>query len=218
MLRPSRRETDCGFQRDGGRRSQESGEMDYGTPVAGSPVDPGVHVYVGTTRTGKTHLAIQHAFPLARALGVGLLIIDCRGASNFTSLPVVTNAEAQKVVFDRRGVAHVIPRSKEDFEELMAALDRRGNAVVIVDECATYATSPGLALLIRVWRHRRLSFFFTTQKVGGDIEQSVLACDPVLYLFRVTNPRSLKYAWDEHRIDRERLKALGLGEHFRLQG
>ena len=199
--------------------------------AGGDPVRPGVHAYIGTTGTGKTYLAIQEAFPLARSLGVGVLVIDTRGAENWRDMPVVENRGAIATVFRARAIAHVIPKSMEDFEELIRAADQYGNAVLIIDECATFATSPALALLVRVWRHRRVSIFLTTQKVGRDVEQSVLACDPVIRLFRVTNSATLEWAFKYHarrivpgsdwsRSDRrkvfERLESLQRGQHYVL--
>lgn len=187
-------------------------------PKPNYPVDPGVHVYIGTTGTGKTHLAIQHSFPLARSLGQGMLIIDCRAAGNFKEMPVDTVREASVKVFERKGIARVIPRDEEQFEALLLAADRYGKACILIDECATFASSRSLSLLVRVWRHRELSLFLTTQKVGRDVEQSVLACDPTIYLFRVTNPRSLEWACRWYDLDETRLRSLDLGEHYRLNG
>lgn len=184
----------------------------------------GLHVYIGTTGTGKTHKAIRDAAALAASRSIegvpphssGLLVVDSRGANNLRDIPEHDAKRAIRIVYGQRGIARVVPKDRADFDSLIIEADKRGGAVILIDEISAWATSVPFINLCRVWRHRRTSLFLTTQKVGRDIEQGVLACDPVLYVFRCTSPATLEWLERWHRLPPERFKALGVGEFYTL--
>lgn len=177
----------------------------------------GLHVYIGTTGTGKTHKAIRDAITLARQRGVGVLVIDSRGAENLKDIPEYrVDMDLAHAVWQGK-VCRVVPADKEEFNRLMMAVDKVGQCVVLIDECATWATDKTFLALCRVWRHRKVSLFLTTQKVGFDLQQSVLACDPVLWIFRTTAPTTIDWLERWHGIDPNVLRNMGVGE-FLLRG
>jgi hypothetical protein len=86
--------------------------------------------------------------------------------------------------------------------------------ILVIDECAPWANNKTFHNLCRVWRHRNVTLFITTQKIGRDIEQTILACDPTMYVFRLTNPRSLEWVERWHRIPENELRQLEVGQYF----
>ena len=179
----------------------------------------GVHCYIGAPGVGKTHTAIRHALTLARSKGQGVLVVDTRAAENLAVIPEHHSIpQVIQTVWGYRGIARIIPRrnkTKSDaFEQLMGAVDHYGACCVVIDEVATWARNITLIELCRVWRHRKVSLFLTTQKVGGDMEQGVLACDPWIHLFRCSNPMSIEWAEEWGGIDPAELSALEPGQYF----
>ena len=114
-------------------------------------------------------------------------------------------------------VARIIPEDQLEFDSLIRAVDRRGNVVLFIDEVSSWATNREMQRLIRVWRHRKVSILLTTQLVGRDLEQAVQACNPVIYAFRTTAPRTLEWFEKWHRIPHETLRGLNVGEYIRVQ-
>jgi len=180
-------------------------------------VDPGLNVYIGTTGTGKTHKAIRDAIELAGQKRLGVLVIDSRGAENLREIPEFRpGLELYETVYHKGGIARVVPKDEIEFDAIMGVVDRTGRVILMIDEVAAWATSKTLQNLCRVWRHKQVSIFLTTQKIGRDIEQTILACDPQLYLFRVTNPRTLEWCERWHRVTEQRLRALKVGEYYKV--
>lgn len=181
-------------------------------------IEDGIHVYIGTTGTGKTHLAIRHAIELARSKSLGVLVIDSRGAQNLKEIPLYREGkDLYSDLFNYGKIVRVVPENADEFDRIMKTLDRVGNAVVLIDEVSEWATNLTFNKLCRVWRHRTISFFITTQKIGRDVEQTVLACDPNIYIFRLTNPRSLEWVERWHRLSEAQIKALQVGQYYRAR-
>lgn len=185
----------------------------------------GLHVYIGTTGTGKTHKAIRDALALSQELKRGLLVIDSRGAENLKEIPsfgvfpgsLQKNLPLFDHVYSQGKVARVVPNNQEEFDLLMKAADRIGNFVIMIDEISSWAANTTFQDLCRVWRHRKISFFLTTQKVGRDVQQTVLACDPTIWAFRVTNPTSLEWFEKYAHVAPETLKGLQVGQFLEIQ-
>lgn len=180
-------------------------------------ISDGLHVYIGTTGTGKTHKAIRDAIELAGVKRQGVLVIDSRGADNLTEIKEYRyGRELLEDCWNYGKICRVVPRNDEDFEQIISQVDKTGNIIILIDECAPWASNRTFQNLCRVWRHRKISMFLTTQKVGRDIEQTVLACDPRLYIFRLTNPRSIEWVERWHRLTEQQVRALKVGEHFEV--
>lgn len=183
-------------------------------------VSPGLHVYIGTTGTGKTHLACQHAIALGSAQRRGVLIIDSRGANNLKGLlPIYQVDKKLEEALSQGKVCRAVPYGREEdliFDRAMDIIDRRGRLVLFIDEVSKWSHNRMLLSLCSVWRHRDISIFLTTQKVGVDIQQGVLSCDPSLYLFRLTSPTALEWVERWHKLTPDRFKMLQVGQHYRL--
>lgn len=198
--------------------------MQVSKPIRGNepPVSPGLHVYIGTTGTGKTHKAIRDAITLAGSLRQGVLVIDSGGAENLREIPEAMNpnvfgGRTIQSVFASGSIIRMVPKGEADFGEAIRRVDRYGNCVLFIDECAHWAYHADFLRLCRVWRHRKISLFLTTQKVGRDLEQTVLACDPTLYVFRCTASRTKEYFERWYGLKPDALKALKVGEHYTLR-
>lgn len=183
-------------------------------------ISPGLHVYIGTTGSGKTYKAIRDAIAHAGETARGVLVIDSRGEGNadggcLKPIPEMRpTGDLWQAVYAYGQVARVVPRDEAEFDNIIQVVDRTGQLVVLIDEVSPWATNKTLQALCRVWRHRKVSLFITTQKIGRDLEQSILACDPKLYLFRLTAPRSLEWVERWHRIPPEAVKALPVGSYY----
>lgn len=180
-------------------------------------VRPGLHVYIGTTGTGKTHLAASHAIALAKAEKKPLVIVDSRGAENLAQIQPVVTVQELRSRLTHSQVSRFLPsgnHAEEEFQEVIELIDSCGNCIVLIDEVAQWGYNRSLISLCRVWRHKKVSLFMTTQKIGRDLEQGVLACDPVFYLFRITAPATMEWVEKHHRITPDKLKALQVGQHY----
>lgn len=188
-----------------------------------SLVREGLSVYIGTTGTGKTHKALRDALSLAAVKRQGLLIIDSRGAENLATLELSKiNSNWRERLYHEGRIIRIVPETESDFEVAIKTVEKNGNCILFIDEVSTWASNPNLQNLCRVWRHRKVSIFLTTQKIGMDIQQGILACDPVLFVFRTTAPTSLEWLEKWHRIPADTLRNLRMpagdkgGEYFEL--
>lgn len=173
----------------------------------------GLHIYIGTTGTGKTHKAIRDCLKTAVQNNQGLLVIDTGGANNLASIPEYTAEQAIDLV-SRGRIARVVPRDDIVFDTLIQAVDTTGNLVLFIDEVSSWASNRNLQRIIRVWRHRCLSVYLTSQMVGRDLEQAVQACNPHFYVFRTTAPRTLEFWQKWLNIPIDKIRALGVGEYI----
>src|SRR5262249_16135625 len=115
-------------------------------------------------------------------------------------------------------IGRIVPQGELDFEAPLRAVDRYGNCCLFIDEVSFWANNPAFLRLARVWRHRSISLFLTSQKVGRDVEQTIQSCDPTLYVFRCTGPTTLEYFERMHDLPRDKLRSLKVGEHYTLRG
>jgi hypothetical protein len=176
----------------------------------------GIHVYIGAPGSGKTHKAIRDAYSLAKREGLGVLVIDSRGAKNLVEIPETKPPELYRKLWAGEMVRR-IPYDQEEFDSIIAEVDARGHCAVLIDEVSEWATNRSMKRLLRVWRHRKVSVFLTSQMIGRDIEQAVQACNPVLYLFRCTAPTTLEWVEKWHRLPQESLRALPVGAFYPVQ-
>jgi DNA helicase HerA-like ATPase len=178
-------------------------------------IPDGLHVYIGTTGSGKTHKAIRDAIELAGTKRLGVLVIDSRGANNLREIQELRpGKELWEQVWNYGSIRRVVPRDETEFDEIIRRVDQTGQLILVIDECAPWANNKTFHNLCRVWRHRNVTLFITTQKIGRDIEQTILACDPTMYVFRLTNPRSLEWVERWHRIPENELRQLEVGQYF----
>jgi hypothetical protein len=152
-------------------------------------------MYVGQSRTGKTHLALVHA---ARETdGRPTLIVDSMGADNFSSDSphrVATVSEAVGRVFGQGGHAIVTPWSDDEGDVLFEAAADLGHAHIVIDESSRWLsgrTGGGpLARLLRAASHRQLTVKLTTQHFSADAPAFLFNCEAAFYIFRTASHRA----------------------------
>ena len=165
-------------------------------------------MYVGTTGTGKTHAALAdlRAQPLPR------VFLDLGCSKLLESVPQAAPASRKALPAESRWV----PETVEELEAVLENLYKRGNVAILIDDCAALRSPRMLAKACRLWRPRNLRIALTTQHISGDIDQAVMACDPLIFAYRCTSPTSIDWLWDRFRITPEENAALPLGESFEL--
>jgi hypothetical protein len=151
--------------------------------------------YVGAPQSGKTTLASVHARKWSEALGRPVVVVDSEGTRDFVRVEHFDDVrELAGAVWGQGSWAAITPEDVRQVDELAGAVRRGGNVVLLVDEAHYWlasARSTGLLRLMRSTQHSRLRVLLTTQHLSGDVPQSALACDPDLFVFRTTSPRSL---------------------------
>jgi len=154
-----------------------------------------ISMYVGQSRTGKTHLALVHAS--RETDGRPTLIIDSMGADNFSGDSphrVATVSEAVGRVFGQGGHAIVTPWSDDEGDVLFEAAADLGHAHIIIDESSRWLsgrTGGGpLARLLRAASHRQLTVKLTTQHFSADAPAFLFNCEAAFYLFRTGSFRA----------------------------
>lgn len=172
----------------------------------------GIHVYLGTTGVGKTFKALAEALETSRVTGLSLIVVDSGGAMNFEQLPHSKSlVDVVRSAWGTPGSLTVwTPPDDEGkaFDGLMKACQDAGHVILLVDEISFWAHSTRFRTLCRVWRHSHVTLLVTCQNVGTDLAQGLLACNPTLYLFRTTAPRSLEWVLRWHGIDPDEVRAL----------
>lgn len=165
----------------------------------------GVNLYIGTTGTGKTFAALEDL----RQLKMPRAILDLGGSALLARIPRAVSPKAL------REEGRWTPETADELEAILDGLYKRGNVAVLVDDAAALR-APMLGKLCRLWRARNLRLFITTQHVSGDVEQAIMACDPLIHAFRTTSPRSLEWLQKWHRVEPEEVARLGVGEALEL--
>lgn len=151
----------------------------------------GVNVYIGEPRTGKTWLALHDLDELRAATGRGAIVIDSTGASNFAELPHTPSAAHTIATAWHGGLAYYTPRDQDDFDAIVSAeLATRHGVALFVDEVSYWRVGKTTQFdkLTRTWRHHVPGIFVTTQRLNGDITETLLACAPRVRLFRMKVP------------------------------
>lgn len=179
----------------------------------------GICVYVGTTGSGKTYLAWKHLKRLRRRARVPCLLIDSAGAENFQGEPHAKGlAEVAAQLNDpNKGIVYWTPENVLEVDALFSVLLRlakEGKATpigIMIDEVSFWTVesrSKELRKLCRLWRHVKVTLLITSQHVSGDLGQVMLACNPLLFLFKTTAPASLKWIEDNHAVTAEEVRAI----------
>lgn len=180
---------------------------------AQAPLREGIEVHLGTTDTGKTYAAIARLEQKHRESGRGALVIDSTGSKTLAHIhPCATMLEAVDAVWREKRIVRWCPPDEAQFERVIAACQNPGGVDVLVDELSFWARSTALLKLCRTWRHANVTLIFTCQHVGADLAQALLGCNPVLYLYRITAPRSLEFAEKWLGVPRATILAQGRGE------
>lgn len=161
----------------------------------------GVNLYIGTTGTGKTHAALEdiRAFSPHKMV----TILDLGGSPlvrDLASIPI-----ARKFT----------PETASEYDRILERVYQEGNQTVLIDDAAALP-SKVLPKLCRLWRARNLRILLTTQHVSGDIDQAVMACDPLIFAFRTTSPRSLEWLQRWHNVYPDEIGELELGDAIEL--
>ncbi len=177
----------------------------------------GILGYVGTTGVGKTYLARQHLDELHK-MGIPCLVIDSATVQNFADLPHVKNA--REVVtklyseYDEGSPAPMIawtPRTIEEFDALLNAIMEAkadGGVAILIDEITFWKKSLNLPFLCRTWRHSRTTILVTSQHVSADLGQVLFGCNPRIFIFRTTAPRSLEWLFKWHGLDVDAIREM----------
>jgi hypothetical protein len=173
----------------------------------------GILGYVGTTGVGKTYLARQHLEQL-RNKGVPGVVIDAATVENFEDLPHAKDArEVLQSLFGSKDATIIAwtPRTVEEFDAflnaVMEAKSERGVAMLI-DEITFWKKSKNLPFYFRTWRHSRSTILVTSQHVSADLGQVLFGCNPHIYIFRTTAPRSLEWYFKWHGLDTDKIREM----------
>lgn len=158
----------------------------------------GVRVYVGEPRTGKTYRAladlvelVEHERARSAPRTVGAIVVDSTGASNFADKPHTPSAAHTVATAWHGGIAYFTPRDQAEFDALVSAeLATPHGVPLLVDEVSYWRIGKGTPFdkLARTWRHHVPGLFVTTQRLTGDVTETLLACSPRLSLFRCKIP------------------------------
>ena len=79
---------------------------------------------------------------------------------------------------------------------------------ILVDEVSFWKDSSEFKTLCRTWRHAHATVLVTSQHVSADIGQVLFGCNPTLFLFRTTAPRSLEFIMRWHGLDPAEIREL----------
>lgn len=151
----------------------------------------GVRVYVGEPRTGKTWRAERDLEALCAATKRGAIVIDSTGARNFADKPHTPSAAHTVATAWHGGVAYFTPPTQDEFDRILEAeLATPHGVALLVDEVSYWRIRKGTAFdkLARTWRHHVPGLFVTTQRLTGDITDTLLACAPRVHVFRIKIP------------------------------
>lgn len=162
----------------------------------------GVNLYIGTTGTGKTHAALEDLRTYSQPERK-VTILDLGGSPllrDLTQFPTWTR---------------YVPETVEEYDRVLDRAYREGNQSILIDDGAALP-SRNLPKLCRLWRARNLRILITTQHVSGDIDQAVMACDPLIFAFRTTSPRSLEWLRKWHGIEAWEIGDLELGDAIEI--
>lgn len=160
----------------------------------------GVTLYVGTTGAGKTYAALEDL----RTIPMRRVILDLGGSRLLSDIPEGSRKGPESE-------SRLMPESAEQLDAEFQKVYREGNAALLVDDSSALP-APGLGKLCRLWRPRNLRILITTQHISGDIAQAIQACDPLIYVFRTTSPRSLEWLEKWHGVDPQEVRSLETGE------
>lgn len=173
----------------------------------------GILGYVGTTGVGKTYLAKEHLLKLHKS-GVPCVVIDGATVANFDDIPHVQDArEVAEALWGSREAKLIAwtPKTVDEFDSLMRAIQaargERGIAILI-DEITFWKKSAELPFLFRTWRHSKTTILVTSQHVSADLGQVLFGCNPRIFIFRTTAPRSLEWFLRWHGLDPDKIRAL----------
>lgn len=182
--------------------------------------DQGVHAYIGAPQTGKTFLAHAEFLAYCAARRCGGIVVDIQGAKSFRKIRHVPTLRDAVSIAWNGGVAYWTPSDESEIETLFLAIKAAENAsrarthlAVFLDEVGTLPKSQALETAFRCWSHRDICLFTTSQKVTKDLGETILACEPVIRLFRFTAPSSIKVLTIVYRIPWERVETFGEGWH-----
>ena len=189
-------------------------------PDAAPVIAEGIHVYVGTTGTGKTFKALHDLEALHDSTADrGALIVDSVGSPTLREIEQVPDLRTGiERVWGEGDIVRWIPSdegendAQADFRRLMKALLAGGNVRVLIDEISFWARNPEMLKLARVWRNANTTLLLTGQHLSADFGQSILSCNPTVYVFRLSAPAGIEFAVRWLRISEEENAALGMGE------
>jgi hypothetical protein len=179
--------------------------------------------YWGDVKTGKTTLAIQHAFADAQVRGLPIVIVDGFTARNFDAWRkdcLIPCNRLIDVVIEKGRNAVIQPRNEQEMEAVCAAVRAGGlhmcRCVMLIDEVAPWASARSnpqeLTLLIRSHRHCGIPIYMTSQYLG-DVSPTFLQCTEAHYFFKNTSPRAVERIRQSFpSLDIERIQSLQLGE------
>lgn len=173
----------------------------------------GILGYVGTTGSGKTHLAFLHLQRLHKS-GVHCVVIEGVMVDNFEHLPMLKNAREVLISLyskEQKEIPAWVPRDEMELDAflnaVMEAKPEQGIAILI-DEVSFWKKSKNLPFLFRTWRHSKSTILVTSQHVSADLGQVLFGCNPKLYIFRTTAPRSLKWLEDWHGLEPNQIREM----------
>ncbi len=141
------------------------------------------------------------------------MVIDSAGAVNLQGIPHVGLRELPDAVWrDGRSVAFH-PESDSDAQAALEALHAARGVHVLVDESAFWVDSARgrggvLERVARSARHYGMTLAMTSQYIGSDVSQQVMACAPEMAVFRSRSPRALRVLEDRYGLDQAQVAAL----------
>lgn len=188
----------------------------------------GVSFYVGMTKTGKTHLALEHLKAAIEANGNPGLILDMISAENLRDFPHEKTVDDVRVRLYGKPRTNAVyrPRAEEETAEILRSIndDRLGGVNVLIDEifwvpCKGQKILPELSEALRGWRHHALgdNLFFLTSQRPGDLHGDGYAARSDLYVFRPSEGADVDRLHDDFGLDREKMLALKAREFIHVR-
>jgi len=178
-------------------------------------IDPGLHIYLGTTGAGKTHKAFEDLKDYHARTKLGCVVIDSGRAKNFRAFPHEPTLQAVvQAVWAEKKLAYWTPRDLDELERFLSASEKAGGIAFLIDEIGFWPGTRELPRVCRVWRHAEVTILVTAQHVGKDLGQVLLGCNPTIYVFRTTAPRSLEWLEDWHELDQQAVRAQSTGVYI----
>lgn len=177
----------------------------YPRPGEGS----GIEWFVGAPESGKTTLALKHAFALVEMRRVPLIVVDNGHIPMFADKYHEQNIDELCEGVWREGVScYYTPKDPLiDVDIICDACYEAKDCIILIDETnySVTARSPvksGFLRLMRSHQHCRVHVLCTTQHLSGDIPAACFSCAPHVYIFRTTSRPALKMIEEEWNLDR----------------
>jgi DNA helicase HerA-like ATPase len=172
-------------------------------------------VIIGRKGTGKTSFAKSIIKNLNR-----VIIIDSLGEYGDVAI-LVNFDDLVKYIHKKKFKIRLIPIDEIEFNDYLEYIFRTfNNITLVIDEInlfqSPYYLPTGLSLCLRLGRHKKISVIAIARR-PAEFNRDLTALTDKFVIFRITEPRDLKYIADYTDIDIEKVKNLKNFEYIEYE-